>query len=113
MVDDGEIVAVLAVAKIGGGVDVETVLAVAKTEDVAVYMAVRGWEGGVLAVITATAKTGIGDVDIATRGGEIVGILAVAVVTAKTEGLLIKNVAKRGGSGNKDVENNPFWPSLI
>ena len=83
----GEIVAVLAVAKIGGGVDVEAVLATAKTGDVAV----RGWGGG-----------------SATQEGEIFVVLAVAVVTAKTGGLLAKNIAKRGDSGDKNIENNLF-----
>ena len=67
---------------VGGGND-EAVLATAKTGDIAVCVAVRGWGGGVLAVAVVTAKTGGGDVDTATRGGEIVTILATDV--AKTE----------------------------
>ena len=60
MVGNSDILeAVLAVAKIGGG------LAVAKTGDMAVCVAVRGW-GGVLAVAVVTAKIDGGDVDIAT-----------------------------------------------
>ena len=66
-----------------------------------------------MAVAVVTAKTGDGDVDIATRGGEIFVVLAVAVVTAKTEGLLAKNIAKKGDSRGENVENNPFWPNLI
>ena len=106
-----------------GGGDDKAVLATAKTEDMAVYMAVRGWGGGsatqegeivsVLAVAVITAKTGDGDVDIATRESKIFVVLAVTVITAKIGGLLAKNVVKRGDSGDKDVENNPSWSSLI
>ena len=59
------------------------------------------------------AKTGDGDVDIATRKNKIIDILAVAVITAKTKRLLAKNVAKKKNNRNKNVENNPFWPNLI
>ena len=96
MVDSGEIVAVLAVAKTGDSVvDIEAVLAVAKTGDMAVRIAVRGWEGDILAVAVVTAKTGGGDVDLTTQGDKIVDILAVAVITAKIDKLLAKNIAKK------------------
>ena len=65
-----------------------------------------------LAVGLATAKTGGGDVDIVTRGDKIFVVLAVAVITAKIDRLLAKNVAKEKGSGG-NIGNNPFWFNLI
>ena len=94
----------------------EAVLAVAKTGDVAVRgwggdsaVGVATWGGWIVAVLaTDVAKTGGGDVDIATRENEIFVILAVAVITAKTDGLLAKNIAKRGDNKDKNIEKNPF-----
>ena len=107
--DNSKIVAVLAVAKTEGGVDIEIILAIAKTGD----MAVCSWEGNILAVAVITAKTDGGDVDIATRKDKIVDILAVAVITAKTGRLLAKNVVKKKDSGDKNVENDLSWLNLI
>ena len=108
-------------------------MAVAKIEDIAVCIAVRSWEEGVLAVAVITAKTwdrgvdtatqedkiiavlvidvaktGGGDVDIATQKDKIFVVLTVAVITAKTDRLLAKNIAKKRNNRDKNIENNPF-----
>ena len=65
-----------------------------KIKDIAVYIAVYSW-GGNLAVGLIIAKTGDKDVDIATQKDKILIILAVAVITAKIDKLLAKNIIKK------------------
>ena len=60
-----------------------------------------------MAVAVITAKTGGRNVDITTREDKIFVILAVAVITAKTEELLAKNVTKKRNSKGENVGNNP------
>ena len=57
---DNNIEAILAIIK------TKDSLAVAKIENIAVYIAVRGWGENILAVTVITAKIDSGDVDIAT-----------------------------------------------
>ena len=76
----------MAVAKIEGGVGG---LAVTKTEDIAVYIAVcvavRSWGKGIRAVAVVTAKIGDRDIDIATRKNKVITVLAIDVVKTENE----------------------------
>ena len=88
--------------------------------NIATYIAVRGW-GDSWRDVLAVAKTKNNWITVLTvftaetegGGGENFVILAVTVITAKKRGLLAKNVAKEKDKGNKNVENDPFWPNRI
>ena len=78
-----------------------------KIKDIAVYIAVYSW-GSDLAVNLITAKTGDRNINITTQKDKIFVILTVAVITAKIDRLLAKNVIKKGNSRNKNIGSNPF-----